>query len=156
MYISLSVVGYTAVSWNCATSGKLNSNKSTPVSKVSVEKRFVKQALPNRLLSGVVDKCEGELTVTASNLEHSSFRQYTRLTYTVDEVSEAQCITSGNPTLQLFDLVAATPGNQKIFNYLCKTADVDIISLDFTHKIPFSIDKKVVSIVFYLYEYSST
>ena len=77
---------------------------------------------------------------SSSNLE-----QYTRLTYIVDEMVEAQSLTSANVTLQQFDIVGVTPGNFKVFSYLCNTADIDLIVLDFTHKLPFALDKKLVS-----------
>lgn len=58
---------------------------------------------------------------------------------------DAQCLTSSNPQLKVFDIVSVCPGNQKVFNYLCKTAEIDVICFDFTHRLPFNIDKKMVS-----------
>ena len=73
-------------------------------------------------------------------------KQFSRITVTVDEMADASSISVGNEALRAFDIVAICPGNGKIFSYACQTAEVDIISLDFTHRLPFSINKKVLDI----------
>jgi ribonuclease P/MRP protein subunit RPP1 len=57
---------------------------------------------------------------------------------------DAQSLTIGNETLKNFDIIAVCPGNIKVFAYLCKTAEIDIISLDFTHRLPFGLNKKLI------------
>jgi RNase P/RNase MRP subunit p30 len=73
-------------------------------------------------------------------------RQLSRLTVSVEDVTEAQQLTTNNDTLKQFDIIAATPSNMKVFAHLCKQADVDIIALDLTHRQSFSINKKLVGI----------
>ena len=73
-----------------------------------------------------------------------NFRQLSRITVSVEDVSEAQQLTVTNDTLKQFDIVAATPSNNKAFAYLCKQSDIDIIALDFTHRQSFPINKKLV------------
>ncbi len=63
----------------------------------------------------------------------------------MDELVDCQSLTAGNEYLKTFDIVAVCPGNSKVFSYLCKTAEIDMISIDFTHKVPFTLNKKLVS-----------
>ena len=86
-------------------------------------------------LRALVDTCGPTL---------SCIRQYSRLTIAIDDLSDAQILAAGSELLKPYDIIAATPGNIKVFSYLCKQADVDIIALDFTHRIPFAINKKSV------------
>ncbi|XP_068669515.1 protein GAMETOPHYTE DEFECTIVE 1-like isoform X2 [Aristolochia californica] len=48
------------------------------------------------------------------------FRQYTRLTVTVDNIIHAAALNSGNPVLKTYDLVAVKPLNQAAFDQACK------------------------------------
>ena len=45
---------------------------------------------------------------------------------TVDELPDAQALHINNEFLKPFDIIAATPGNQKVFTYLCETADIGL------------------------------
>ena len=72
------------------------------------------------------------------------FKQYSRVTLIVDDATDAQTLTTGNAALMRFDVVAASPRSLSAFLHLCKQADVDIISLDFSHRMPFHIDQKHV------------
>lgn len=77
----------------------------------------------------------------------SAFKQYTRVTISVDDMSDAQTLTTGNSMLLKYDIVAAVPKTLSAFIHLCKQSEIDIISLDFTHRIPFQIDQKHVSLI---------
>ena len=90
-----------------------------------------------RLRRGLIVPQEPPLTPT-------TLRQLSRLTVSVEDVTEAQQLTASNDTLQQFDIIAATPGNIKVFAHLCKQSDIDIICLDFTHRQSFPINKKLV------------
>ena len=74
----------------------------------------------------------------------SRMQQLNRITITVDEISDAQALSSANEYLKPYDIVAACPGNAAVFAYLCKTAQIDIIALDFTRRVPFPLIKKQV------------
>lgn len=94
--------------------------------------------------------------VNSQNQE--TIKQYSRITLVVDDVIDIQQISASNDQLRQFDIVAVTPGNGKVLSHLCKSADVDLISIDFAHRVPFSLNKKVVSILkfyhFNFYNYS--
>ncbi|KAH7672660.1 Ribonuclease P protein [Dioscorea alata] len=69
----------------------------------------------------------------------SPFRQYTRLTVLVDSLPSIAALNSGNPLLRSYDIVAARPLNQTAFEQACQTSEVDLISIDFSQKLPFRL-----------------
>ena len=74
-------------------------------------------------------------------------------------MADANAISTGNDAIRAFDVVAIVPGNQKIFAYACQTAEVDIISLDLTHRLPFALNKKLIDVavkrnIFFEIQYS--
>ena len=81
---------------------------------------------------------------SSSSSTPSTIRQLSRITLTIDELNDAHILTTTNETLLKFDIVAVSPGTIEVFTYLCKTAEIDIITLDFTHKLPFQINKKLI------------
>lgn len=52
----------------------------------------------------------------------------------------------GNNVLQSYDILAVCPSNLRTFNYVCANADVDIILVDYSRKIPFHMPKKAVDV----------
>ncbi|XP_054800047.1 protein GAMETOPHYTE DEFECTIVE 1 [Prosopis cineraria] len=72
------------------------------------------------------------------------FRQYTRLTVCVENSLQAQALNSGNPILKTYDLVAIRPLNQTVFDQACERMEVDIISIDFSGKLPFRLKQPMV------------
>lgn len=72
-------------------------------------------------------------------------KQYNRITLIVDDIVDCQNITANNDHLRTFDIVAIQPGNAKVFAHICRNCDVDLISFDFTRKIPFAVNKKLVN-----------
>jgi hypothetical protein len=52
------------------------------------------------------------------------FRQYSRITVTVDDPTQASALNSGNQVLRTYDIVAARPANQRAFEQVCKNAEV--------------------------------
>lgn len=123
-------LGWNCIVWNTCFVGKVNGAKVKLPKPVAIPRVDLDEVLINRVLA----------TSNDGNIE-----QLNRITITVDDVYDAQSITSGNEVIKQFDIVAVCPGNAKIFNYLCKTADIDIISIDFSHKVPFTMNKKLVS-----------
>eukprot|EP00249_Psilotum_nudum_P013199 c24208_g1_i3 orf=18-1274(-) len=67
------------------------------------------------------------------------FRQYSRLTVVVDSPIQASALNAANPVLRSYDLVAVRPSNQKSFDQACTHLEVDLISLDLCHRLPFSL-----------------
>lgn len=88
------------------------------------------------------------MTYTNDNTQHNNhnilLRQLSRVTLIIDDIQDAHCLNSSNEILNKFDLVAVCPGNEAIFTYCCQTAEIDIISLDFTHKSSFTYTKKLI------------
>ncbi|CAA0835128.1 Polymerase/histidinol phosphatase-like, partial [Striga hermonthica] len=74
----------------------------------------------------------------------SSFRQYTRLTVIVDIASHALALNAGNPIIRSYDIVAVRPMNQNAFDQACQTAEVDMIAIDFSDKLPFRLKQPMV------------
>ncbi|XP_042401860.1 uncharacterized protein LOC121991861 [Zingiber officinale] len=68
----------------------------------------------------------------------STFRQYTRLTVSVTGAAAAVSL-NGNALLKTYDLVAVRPLNQEAFDKACESSMVDIITLDFSQKLPFRL-----------------
>jgi RNase P/RNase MRP subunit p30 len=74
----------------------------------------------------------------------SAMKQYSRLNLIIDEIVDCNSLTSGNEALNKFDIISVTPGNQRVFAQLCRTAHIDMISIDFSHKLQFPLNKKLV------------
>uniref|UniRef100_A0A7S0SUW2 Uncharacterized protein n=1 Tax=Chromulina nebulosa TaxID=96789 RepID=A0A7S0SUW2_9STRA len=124
--------GWDYVAWNTTANGKVNINENRPAPKIELDQTFINSTLKQRSL------------LLQSNDKLIAFKQYTRITLTIDELSDAQLLTTSNESIRNFDIVAVCPGNVVVFNYLCKQADIDIISLDFSRYINFLINKKLV------------
>jgi ribonuclease P/MRP protein subunit RPP1 len=67
----------------------------------------------------------------------SPFRQYTRLTVSVDTPSQAQVLNSGNPVLKTYDFVAVKPLSQTAFDHACLKSEVCIIIIAAAAAFPF-------------------
>ncbi|EEF29566.1 protein with unknown function [Ricinus communis] len=74
----------------------------------------------------------------------SPFRQYTRLTVCVDSPAQSHVLNRGNMILKSYDLVAVRPLNQLAFDYACEKSEVDIITIDFSEKLPFRLKLHMV------------
>ncbi len=121
--------GWDTIAWNTVLTGKVNT-QSKVIKSIHLSQLELSESKTWRSL------------VTSNQTAH--VQQYNRITITIDELVDAQQLTSGNEYLRLFDIVAVCPGNAKIFSFLCKTAQIDIISINFSHKIPFTLNKKLV------------
>jgi RNase P/RNase MRP subunit p30 len=137
-------LGWNCIAWNTISHGKATTS-AVRANIVNLDLNDQNEANFNRLMSGQGDILQKwvnkrkKLTDTTGSL-----RQLQRITLTIDDIIDAQSLTSGNELLKSFDIVAVRPENIKIFSYLCKTADIDIICLDFTHRLPFNLNKKLL------------
>ncbi|KAK6163239.1 hypothetical protein DH2020_000103 [Rehmannia glutinosa] len=129
-------LGYTGVAYNRTIKGVMSESDrcSTiffPLSKLtpSSSSFFAAVKLHRELLNVAVS---------------SPFRQYTRLTVIVDISSQASALNSGNPILKSYDIVAVRPMNQIAFDQACQTAEVDMIAIDFSEKLPFRLKQPMV------------
>ena len=128
-------LGWDFVLWNTAIAGKIptTSGKSCTPPTILVPKSMEKDILLTRSL---VDLQNDR---TALQL-----RQYKRLSIAFDELIDIQAISGGTDFSRNFDVIAASPLNSKVFSFLCKSADIDIISIDFSHRVSFPLNKKLV------------
>lgn len=127
-------LGYDGMAWNQTITGKLQGHIK-PLAPINIDTNFIlasKQAAHDRSI------------YTSKPMVISSFRQLSRITLVLDDLADAQTLHINNLALHAYDIIAACPGNQKIFQYLCQTADIDIISFDFHHRLNFSINKKLL------------
>lgn len=69
-----------------------------------------------------------------------------RITLHIDNKNQLSMLASRNPILLGYDLVAACPGNEKLFHTCLEDANIDIISLDFAQRIPFPFRNKTISL----------
>ncbi|XP_038900491.1 protein GAMETOPHYTE DEFECTIVE 1 [Benincasa hispida] len=72
-------------------------------------------------------------------LRSSPFRQYTRLTISINTSHEILAVNSGNLILKTYDLIAVKPLNQHAFEQACEKLEIDIIAIDFAEKLPFRL-----------------
>ena len=155
-------MGWDCVAWNTTVVGKVGPGCARPVASVQLDIPQRRAALQLRaLVDGKLDLAQYQPLPpppppppsssssslgggVASVLQKLKLRQLNRLSVTLDDLADAQSLTIGNEVVQMFDVIAATPGNAKVFAYLCKTADVDIITLDLGRRIPFQLNKKLI------------
>ena len=130
MIKNMSKMGWSTIAWNTNAFGKIGVKNQKQSCHVPLEPMDIKECLRLRSL--------------VCNDRATQIEQLNRITVTVDEVVDAQNLTAGNEHLKSYDIVAACPGNAAVFAYLCKTAQVDLISIDFTRRVPFPMIKKQV------------
>jgi ribonuclease P/MRP protein subunit RPP1 len=129
----LAELGWDSIAWNQTVLAKssqrthVKPKESIPLSTIEISEVMKQRCLIN-------------------SAPFTEIKQYNRITLVVDDISDAQGITANNDHLRSFDIVAVLPGNQKVLAHICKNADVDLICFDFTRRIPFQINKKIVSL----------
>eukprot|EP00741_Cyanophora_paradoxa_P023535 tig00021589_g22737.t1 len=69
----------------------------------------------------------------------------TRITVVVDQPADVYQLNPGNQAVRSYDLVAVRPTSEKAFQLACASADVDIISLDMSARLPFTLRHQIVS-----------
>ena len=139
-------LGWDCVAWNVNTHGKVTASSGgalKPVQDLALDVAQMRYALKQRaLVVGEKPGLKSKGAQQTSSASAKAIRQISCLTVALDEVIDAQTLTLGNEVLRKFDIIAATPGNAKVFAFLCNTAEIDLIALDFTHKLSFSLNKK--------------
>lgn len=126
-------LGYSCIAWTTEGFGRVGINSASANLKslqpVHLDPIQFHGAEYNRV---IVDSSPN----TSSKEGIKKLRQFSRITLAIDDMSDAQSITtsSTNAALKAYDIVAICPGTQQVFTHFCKEADVDIISIDFTHK----------------------
>jgi RNase P/RNase MRP subunit p30 len=165
-------LGWDAIAWTTTHVGAFNSsavgsNVHKLVAPVALDVRQMREAMKRRsLLSSPYTKT-AETVVAVKGGDSSkdskvfSVKQYSRLHLVLDEVIDCNCLiqptqqfaqsaaaSSSSSVVGKFDIISVTPGNARVFAHLCKHANTtvhfDIISFDFAHKLPFTLNKKLV------------
>ena len=132
-------LGWDAIIWNTYIAGKLPSKPPVYNPPSATFSRVIER---DCLLSRSVISSSSSHTATTS--DSLRITQYNRLTVPFDEVVDAQSVTGSTEFARSYDIIAACPMNAKVFSYLCKSADIDIIAIDFSHRVPFPLNKKLV------------
>ncbi len=90
----------------------------------------------------------GKLPATLPSIPTADFEKppdvtlLTRLTLTISDTSQNHRLTHLSSS---YDLVALRPTNEKSFQLCCGSLDCDIISIDFSQRLPFILKFKTVS-----------
>eukprot|EP00601_Ochromonadales_sp_CCMP2298_P011909 CAMPEP_0173266280 /NCGR_PEP_ID=MMETSP1142-20121109/29074_1 /TAXON_ID=483371 /ORGANISM="non described non described, Strain CCMP2298" /LENGTH=361 /DNA_ID=CAMNT_0014202175 /DNA_START=9 /DNA_END=1096 /DNA_ORIENTATION=- len=131
MVKAMSLFGWNSIAWDTAAFGKkiASANQKQPSNQRADAS------------DGLGSSAQGN---SKSSDGRSEVQQLRRITIAVDDIVDAQSLTAGNTHLMGYDIVAATPGNAAVFAYLCKTAQIDIISIDFSRRLQFPFIKKLV------------
>ncbi|GAU27190.1 hypothetical protein TSUD_107810 [Trifolium subterraneum] len=129
-------LGYTGIAYNRTMKGIMSDNNRCSISPLSLSSLF--NVVP--FLSSSA-KLHRELLGIPSS---TPFRQYTRLTVCVENHLQANALNAGNPILKTYDLIAVKPLNQTVFDIACERMAVDIISIDFSAKLPFRLKQPMV------------
>ncbi|KAL2979555.1 hypothetical protein AAZX31_13G178800 [Glycine max] len=128
--------GYTGIAYNRTIKGVMSDHHRCSISPLTLSSLL--NVLPSLSLSANLHRLLLHVPLS------TPFRQYTRLTVCVDSASQAQALNSGNPILKTYDLVAVKPLNQIAFDLACERMEVDIISIDFSAKLPFRLKQPMV------------
>ncbi|ORX50653.1 PHP domain-like protein [Piromyces finnis] len=110
--------GYEAVAFNNTISGKIPNNGSNPIQTIPID--------------------------TSDNKK--DIKQYSRLTIIMNDASQNYSLNSNNETISAYDIIAIQPQNEKIFQLACSVLDIDIISLDFSTRLPFYLKLPMVNL----------
>ncbi|KAH7426229.1 hypothetical protein KP509_11G091300 [Ceratopteris richardii] len=73
-----------------------------------------------------------------------SFRQYNRLTITIETAIQTNAVNAANPVIRSYDIIAVRPTSQKAFDQACAHLEVDLICLDFLHRMPLRLSASSV------------
>ena len=72
------------------------------------------------------------------------FRQLRRLTVVLDDMAHVHTLSASNPALKQYDVVAVQPCDERTFQQACTGLDVDVISIDFTQRLPYHLKLALV------------
>eukprot|EP00123_Amoebidium_parasiticum_P011525 comp20763_c0_seq1/m.27231 comp20763_c0_seq1/g.27231 ORF comp20763_c0_seq1/g.27231 comp20763_c0_seq1/m.27231 type:complete len:280 (-) comp20763_c0_seq1:272-1111(-) len=92
---------------------------------------------------------KGELVLLAHvdkewQAEAKKLRQYSRLTVILEDQSQIYSLNPSNSVLRTYDIVAAMPETEKLFQHCCQTADIDVISFDMAKRLPYFLKRPPV------------
>jgi ribonuclease P/MRP protein subunit RPP1 len=67
------------------------------------------------------------------------FRQLRRVTVLLEDTTQLHTLSATNPALKQYDVVAVQPCDERTFQQACTGLDVDVISVDFTQRLPYHL-----------------
>ncbi|KAI9204324.1 RNase P subunit p30-domain-containing protein [Polychytrium aggregatum] len=129
----LKKLGYQCVALNTVVSGKSFATKAVIPKPIPIDGSGDVSAS----LAMWTSHHQGELPALA---------QLTRLTICVDDSIQNQHLNGNQSLLNSFDLIAIQPMTEKAFQAACGTFDIDIITLDFSCRLPFFIKATTVNL----------
>ncbi|XP_057747885.1 protein GAMETOPHYTE DEFECTIVE 1-like [Arachis stenosperma] len=129
-------LGYTGIAYNRTVDGVLSDKLRCSIKPLSIFSLL--NILPSLPLSAKLHR--DLLRIPLS----TPFHQYTRITVCVDNPFQINAAYCDNPILKTYDLVAIKPSNQITFDMACQRSEVDIITIDFSKKLPFKIKQNMV------------
>ena len=146
LLVRMAGLGWQAVAWNTNAIGKVNPALTRPLKPIVLDNAQLLEAHKYRSFlehsshyshyshsssKNSINNSSAETTAASvpSASTANNIRQFSRVTVVVDDILDAQSLSTGNEALKQFDIVAVRPGNSKVFSYLCKQAEVDIIDL---------------------------
>eukprot|EP00124_Ichthyophonus_hoferi_P002580 Ihof_evm12s180 gene=Ihof_evmTU12s180 len=69
------------------------------------------------------------------------FKQYSRLNVVLSDQGQIYSLNSNNAALKTYDILSVTPETEKLFQYACATAEIDIISFDMATRMPYFLKR---------------
>ncbi|XP_057978045.1 protein GAMETOPHYTE DEFECTIVE 1 [Malania oleifera] len=129
-------LGYTGVAYNRCSRGVMSNSDCCSIPLLSLSSLL---KLAPSLAASV--KFHRQLLGLPTS---TPFRQYTRLTVSVESSAQAAVLNSSNSILKTYDLVAVRPLSQNAFEHACLASEVDIIAIDFSEKLPFRLKLPLV------------
>ncbi|KAI8808965.1 RNase P subunit p30-domain-containing protein [Cladochytrium replicatum] len=121
----LQKLGYQGVCYNLVVDGKnVNVHKSNPIKPLPVDESGDVQGFPHLLSQNKSKRTR-------------QFYQFSRITVIMSDHTKNYGLTNPSQFFSSFDIIAVQPMNEKAFQLACSTLDIDIISLDFSVRLPF-------------------
>jgi ribonuclease P/MRP protein subunit RPP1 len=121
------VVGYTGIAWNVVVNPK--NIVSCAIETVDVDALVDRSDKKNFKLP--------QYSLLRLQRESRTFQQKTRITVILEDMKDAELMTTKKALFQSYDIIAVRPKNEKMFQYACQNLDVDIISCELTDDLPF-------------------
>ena len=146
-------LGWDTIVWNIQVNEKVSTEK--PTETVPLDVRQSRLANQQRVLVAPVaahshPAAAPDTSDTSSNVESKKnvaqalIRQLSRVTVVLDDALDVHSLGAGNDLLRAFHIVAVRPTNARAFSAVCQNADVDVISLDISRRLPFPLNRKLV------------
>lgn len=140
---SAAKLGYDCIIFTQSCLGKLGPQNSCNIrlpDASSLSHLSQNQLLRVQSLSSLSSASSTSSTTSLQAPLSSSLTQYTRLDWTINDISQVNQLTLTNPTLSTFDVIAVQPlGDEKLFHAVCSSDSVDIIRLPMCQRLEFNL-----------------